>query len=210
LITQYKPTFNEEKELLSQGFCFIAGVDEAGRGCLAGPVVAAAVIFPCKVKGGWIKQVRDSKLLSANEREYLFGFIKEASVAFAVGTVSHAVIDEINILEATKLAMKQAIEQLEPQPDTLLIDFLKLPDIPVPQKGIVHGDGLCFSIACASIIAKVSRDRMMEELDKKYPGYGLCKHKGYCTEEHVYNLNRLGPSPIHRHSFEPVKRMCQP
>jgi len=103
--------------------------------------------------------------------------------------------------------MMQAISQLSPEPDSLLIDYLSLPEVPLPQKGIVNGDGLCFSIACASIIAKVSRDRLMIEMDAVYPGYGLAKHKGYCTEEHVANLNRLGPSPIHRRSFHPVKEM---
>lgn len=209
MIIPYKPTFNEENELLSQGFCLIAGVDEAGRGCLAGPVVAAAVIFPHQVNGSWTEQVLDSKLLSAKKREYLLGFIREAAISIGVGCISHDVIDEINILQATKLAMKHAIGQLVPQPDTLLIDFIKLPDVPFPQKCIIHGDGLCFSIACASIIAKVSRDRMMDELDEKYPGYGLCEHKGYCTAGHISNLNRLGPSPIHRRTFEPIKRMYQ-
>jgi ribonuclease HII len=207
LKTAYKPTFIEEEKLSSQGFCYIAGIDEAGRGCLAGPVVAAAVILPCKVKGDWLEQVADSKMLTAEKREYLFCFIRESAVSYGVGIVSHEIIDKVNILQATKLAMKQAIEQLKPQPDTLLIDFLKLSDVPLPQKGIPHGDGLVFSIACASIIAKVSRDRMMDELDKKYPGYGLCKHKGYWTAEHINSLNRLGPCPIHRRTFQPIKGM---
>ncbi len=202
-----KPTFIEEDKLSSQGFCYIAGIDEAGRGCLAGPVVAAAVILPCKVEGNWKEQIMDSKLLSADKREYLFAFIQETAISCGVGIISNEIIDKVNILQSTKLAMKKAIDQLNPQPDSLLIDFLKLPDIPLIQKSIPHGDGLVFSIACASIIAKVSRDRMMKELDEEYPGYGFCKHKGYWTAEHITSLNRLGPSPIHRRTFQPIKGM---
>ncbi|MDD4924692.1 MAG: ribonuclease HII [Dehalococcoidales bacterium] len=202
-----KPTFDEEKSLSRQGFCRIAGVDEAGRGCLAGPVVAAAVILPLKIKGDWIKQVMDSKLLPAEKREYLYSHIREEAVSCGVGIVSNEIIDVTDILKATKLAMKQAVEQLNPQPDTLLIDFIKLPDISIHQKGIPHGDGLCFSIACASIIAKVHRDRLMNEMDELYPGYGLCKHKGYWTAEHISCLNKLGPCPIHRRTFQPIKGM---
>ncbi len=208
--TVYKPTFDEEKHLCEQGFCRIAGVDEAGRGCLAGPVVAAAVILPLKIKGDWISQVMDSKMLPAEKREYLYSFISEEAVSCGIGIVSNEMIDVMNILQATKLAMKQAIEQLDPQADTLLIDYLKLKDVPLPQKGIPHGDGLCFSIACASIIAKVSRDRLMNEMDELYPGYGLCKHKGYWTAEHISCLNKLGPCAIHRRTFQPIKGMYLP
>jgi len=202
-----KPTFDEEKQLYGQGFCRVAGVDEAGRGCLAGPVVAAAVILPSKIKGDWIIQVMDSKMLPPEKREYLYSYIREEAVSCGVGIVSNEIIDVTDILKATKLAMKQAVEQLNPQPDTLLIDYLKLQDVPLPQKGIPHGDGLCFSIACASIVAKVYRDRLMNEMDILYPGYGLCKHKGYWTAEHIKSLNKLGPSPIHRHTFQPIKGM---
>jgi len=202
-----KPTFDEEKRLSRQGFCRIAGIDEAGRGCLAGPVVAAAVMLPGKIKGDWIKQVMDSKLLTAEKREYLYSFIREEAVCCGIGIVSNEIIDVIDILKATKLAMKQAIEQLNPQPDTLLVDYLKLQDVPIPQKGITHGDSLCFSIACASIVAKVYRDRLMNEMDALYPGYGLCKHKGYWTAEHISSSNKLGPCPIHRRTFQPIKGM---
>ena len=204
---QYKPSFAEEEKLAAQGYCYTAGIDEAGRGALAGPVVAAAVILPCHLKNSWLNQVRDSKLLTPDKREYLFDYIQEAAISTGVGIIPHQIIDTRNILRATHLAMMQAISQLSPEPDSLLIDYLSLPEVPLPQKGIVNGDGLCFSIACASIIAKVSRDRLMIEMDAVYPGYGLAKHKGYCTEEHVANLNRLGPSPIHRRSFHPVKEM---
>jgi ribonuclease HII len=201
------PSFAEEERLAIQGYRFIAGIDEVGRGALAGPVVAAAVILPRHLKTTWLRQVKDSKLLTAKKREYLFDFIREAAISTGVGIVSHRIIDTRNIVRATRLAMKQAIEQLSPPADTLLIDFLSLPEVSIPQKGIVNGDGLCFSIACASIIAKVTRDRLMIEMDAAYPGYSLGKHKGYCTGEHVTNLNRLGPSPIHRRSFRPVKEM---
>jgi len=202
-----KPTFDEEKKLTKQGFRCIAGVDEAGRGCLAGPVVAAAVILPSKMKRDWLKQVADSKLLTAEKREYLYPFIREEAVAYGIGVVSNEIIDVTNILQATKLAMKLAIEKLDPQPDTLLIDYLKLQDVHLPQKGIPHGDGLCLSIACASIVAKVYRDKLMDEMDELYPGYGLCKHKGYWTAEHISCLNELGPCPIHRRTFRPIKGM---
>ena len=204
---RYTPSFAEEEELAMQGYRFIAGIDEVGRGALAGPVVAAAVILPHRLKATWLRQVKDSKLLTAKKREYLFDCIQEAAISTGVGIVSQRIIDTRNIVQATRLAMKRAIEQLSPPADTLLIDFLILPEVPISQKGIVNGDGLCFSIACASIIAKVTRDRLMIKMDAVYPGYRLGKHKGYCTEEHVANLNRLGPSPIHRRSFRPVKEM---
>ncbi len=201
------PSFVEERKLKALGYRFIAGIDEAGRGSLAGPVVAAAVIVPCRIKAGWLKQVKDSKLLTPTKREYLFNHILKIAISVGVGEVSYESIDAQGIVRATKLAMKLAIERLSPSPEFLLIDYLLLREVALPQKGIVNGDSLCFSIACASIIAKVSRDRLMIELDSSYPGYGLAQHKGYCTEAHVANLRRLGPSPIHRRSFHPVKDM---
>ena len=201
------PSFVEERKLKALGYRFIAGIDEVGRGSLAGPVVAAAVILPCRIKAGWLKQVKDSKLLTPTKREYLFKRILKIAISVGVGEVSYESIDAQGIVRATKLAMKLAIERLSPSPEFLLIDYLLLREVPLPQKGIVNGDSLCFSIACASIIAKVSRDRLMVELDSSYPGYGLAQHKGYCTKEHVANLQRLGPSPIHRRSFHPVKDM---
>ena len=204
---QYIPSFVEEEKLALQGYRYTAGIDEVGRGALAGPVVAAAVILPCRLKAPWLNQVRDSKLLTPNQREYLFEYIHETSISVSIGIVSHQTIDAQNIIKATRLAMMQAVSQLSPEPDSLLIDYLRLPETPLPQKGIVDGDCLCFSIACASIIAKVTRDRLMKEMDTVYPGYKLAKNKGYWTEEHIANLNRLGPSPIHRRSFHPVKEM---
>ena len=201
----YKPTFAEEKRLAAEGYHLIAGVDEAGRGALAGPVVAGAVIMPPDPKGSWTELVKDSKLLAPEEREFLFPYITEAAVSCGTGIVAHELIDAYDIVIATRIAMRQAIEQLAPQPETLLIDYLLLPEIPLPQKGIVDGDRLCFSIACASIIAKVTRDHIMIELDAVYPGYGLARHKGYCTDEHVLCLYNLGPAYIHRISFHPVR-----
>ena len=168
-------------------------------------MVAAAVILPHHPKARWLQEVNDSKLLKPDKREYLFGYILEAAISVGVGIIPHDVIDKSNILRATRLAMQQAVTKLSPPPDSLLIDYLQLPEVSLPQKGIVNGDGRCFSIACASIIAKVTRDRLMVEMDGVYPGYGLAKHKGYGTQEHTANLRRLGPSPIHRQSFKPIR-----
>ena len=196
----------EENTARSKGYSFIAGIDEVGRGPLAGPVVAAAVILPEKIKrANWLNDVRDSKLLSAAQRESLFNYIQKTAVSLGIGMINSQTIDIQGIAKATRLAMKQAVEQLSPRPDFLLIDYVKLPEVPLPQKGVVDGDGICFSIACASIIAKVTRDRLMIELDTIYPGYGLANHKGYGTKEHLDCLKRFGPCPIHRRSFRPVK-----
>jgi len=203
------PSFVEEEKLIAQGYRFIAGIDEAGRGSLAGPVVAAAVILPGKVKAPWLDQVRDSKLLSSAKRGILFRHIRKIGISVGVGVVRNEVIDSRGIARATQLAMKLAIDRLSPHPDYLLIDYVLLPEVLLPQEGIVDGDSLCFSIACASIIAKVSRDRIMIRLDKVYPGYGLAQHKGYGTKEHLSCLCRLGPCRIHRRSFQPVKDMME-
>jgi len=199
------PNLAQEDKLKSQGYELIAGIDEAGRGALAGPVVAGAVILPCHNYPDWFKLVRDSKELSPKKREFLFYLIQQDALAVGTGVIAPEVIDSINILEATKLAMVQAVEKLPQEPQFLLIDRLTLPDCPTPQRGITRGDKLCLSIACASIVAKVTRDRIMEELDRAYPGYGLAKHKGYGTREHVSRLLQLGPSQIHRLSFAPIK-----
>ena len=203
------PSFAEEKVLERQGYRRIAGIDEVGRGALAGPVVAAAVILPRRKKAPWFAQVKDSKLLSSTVREHLFPHIQEAAIAIGIGIISHKVIDARGIAKATRLAMKKAIDQLSPPPESLLIDYFRLPEVSLPQKGIKDGDKLCFSIACASIIAKVARDQLMIEFDRTYPGYGLAHHKGYSTKEHLSCLRRLGPSPIHRQSFQPVREVIQ-
>ncbi|MBI4188220.1 MAG: ribonuclease HII [Chloroflexi bacterium] len=191
--------------LQRQGYRYVAGIDEVGRGALAGPVVAAAIILPLHIDTPWLSLVRDSKMLTAARRQLLSRHLHKAAVAIGIGSVSHEVIDTRGIVKATRLAMKMAVDRLSPRPQSLLIDYMRLPEVRLPQKGVVDGDSLCFSIACASIVAKVARDKMMVELDKVYPGYGLARHKGYGTEAHLICLSRLGPCPIHRRSFRPVK-----
>ncbi len=176
----------------------IAGVDEVGRGPLFGPVAAAAVILE---PGSEILYLNDSKKLSEARREALYDEIMEKAAAVGVGMVSAARIDEINILQATYEAMREAVSQLSPRPDYLLVDAVTIPGISVPQLGIIKGDAKSLSIAAASIIAKVTRDRLMYEYDALYPGYGLAKNKGYGTAEHIEALRRLGPTPLHRRSF---------
>lgn len=187
-----------EKAAYKQGFKFIAGIDEAGRGPLAGPVVAAAVILPedCFIEG-----LNDSKQLNAKQRDRIFDEIKEKAVSYGIGIADEKCIDEINILEATKTAMKDAIGALAPHPDCLLIDAVRLEDCDIPQTPIVKGDSLSVSIAAASVLAKVTRDRMIDEADKLYPGYGFSKHKGYGTKEHIDAIKKHGLCPIHRISF---------
>lgn len=203
------PSFAEEKDLEAQGYRLIAGVDEVGRGCLAGPVLAAAVILPCNLNTQWLGEVRESKQLTSARREFLSQHIQEIAISIGTGVSSHEIIDTRGIIKATRSAMKQAIDQLSPPPQCLLIDYMRLPESPLHQKGIKNGDSLCFSIACASIVAKVARDHLMAELDKIYPGYGLAAHKGYGTREHLACLRRLGPSPIHRRSFQPLRDLVQ-
>ena len=200
-----RPSFAEEKILKAQGYRLIAGIDEVGRGALAGPVVAAAVILPYPINAPWLSQVKDSKQLSPARREFLFHHIHEVAISLGIGMADHEVIDAQGIIRATRLAMKSAIDQLSPPPESLLIDCMQLPEVPLPQKGITNGDELCLSIACASIIAKVTRDKLMIEFDGIYPGYGLADHKGYGTRQHLSCLHRLGPCLIHRQSFQPVK-----
>jgi ribonuclease HII len=201
------PNLDHENELRSQGYELVAGVDEVGRGALAGPVVAGAVILPCPASLTWFELVRDSKELNHNKRETLFELIMKEALAAGIGIVPPQVIDSVNILKATKLAMMQAVEKLPKQPHFLIIDRVTLSQCPIPQRGITRGDKLCLSIACASIIAKVTRDRMMQEFDQIYPGYGFAQHKGYGTGEHISCLQKLGPSPIHRLYFAPVKNI---
>ena len=200
------PNLVEEEALLDQGYALIAGIDEVGRGALAGPVVAAAVILRPPINSDRLATVRDSKELTAIKRESIYKLIVAEAIAIGIGTVSSQIIDSINILNATTLAMRQAIEQLSCYPDFLLIDgSIALPRTRIHQKKIIRGDKLCLSIACASIIAKVTRDRIMVELDESYPHYGLANHKGYGTAQHLLCLNQNGPSPIHRFTFAPVK-----
>lgn len=201
------PHLGYEDELRSQGYSLIAGIDEVGRGALAGPVVAAAVILPAGVSLSWFELVRDSKQLNSGQRRSLFQSISSESVGVGIGVISHQIIDSVNILKATRMAMMQAVEKLTRRPDFLLIDRLGLSQCPIPQLGITGGDKTCISIACASIIAKVTRDNIMEELDQVYPGYGFAAHKGYGTRGHLCCLERLGPSPVHRRYFAPVRNV---
>lgn len=196
-----------EKELWMQGFRMIAGVDEAGMAPLAGPVVAAAVILPHGYK---LEGLNDSKKIpDRNKREAMASRIKHASVAWAVGRAEAEEIDSVNIYRAGLLAMSRAVKGLRVRPDYLLVDARSVPNCPCPQKGIIHGDALSASIAAASIIAKTTRDRHLIELDAMYPGYGFASHKGYPTPEHLAALKKLGPLPIHRKSFAPVRECLE-
>jgi ribonuclease HII len=193
-----------EEERWKQGFRYIAGIDEVGRGPIAGPVVVAAVILPRKT---FIAGVDDSKKLSANKRKTLAAEIKAKAISWTVVAVNPPYLDEINILNATRKAMYIAVAELCPRPDFLLIDALKLSDININQQSLIKGDSLSFSIACASILAKVERDASMEYFDIIYPGYDFAKHKGYATRQHIQALMDKGPCSIHRSSFEPVKSL---
>ncbi|MBQ4340091.1 MAG: ribonuclease HII [Firmicutes bacterium] len=187
-----------ENELYSKGIKYAAGIDEVGRGPLAGPVVAAAVILPLDFD---VLGINDSKKLSEKKREELFEVIKERAVAYSFGVVDNEVIDEINILEATKKAMKMAVESLEIKPEHLLIDAVKLQDVDLPQTAIIKGDEKSISVAAASILAKVTRDRMMVEYAEEYTHYAFEKNKGYGTKAHYEGIEKAGICPIHRKTF---------
>ncbi|MDD2365433.1 MAG: ribonuclease HII [Desulfuromonadaceae bacterium] len=195
-------TLKFEKAAYRNYFKYVAGVDEAGRGPLAGPVIAAAVILPENLL---LPGVDDSKKLSSSKREKLFDVIKDHAVSIGVGVVTASEIDKINILQATRLAMLSAVQQLSPEPDYLLIDGNCKIETLLQQKTIIKGDSLSISIAAASIIAKVTRDRYMTEMDSTFPGYGFSAHKGYGSAVHMERIRVLGPSPIHRLSFAGVK-----
>ena len=186
------------REALGTNAFVIAGIDEAGRGPLAGPVAAGAVILP---EDHDILYLNDSKKLSAKKRDMLFDQIKEEALAWSVALVEPARIDEINILQATYEAMRLAVSQLKVKPSVLVNDAVTIPGIALPQVPVVKGDAKCISIAAASILAKVTRDRIMEEMDAQYPEYGFAKHKGYGTREHMDAIREHGPCPIHRRSF---------
>jgi ribonuclease HII len=187
-----------------EGYQLIAGIDEVGRGPIAGPVVAAAVILP---RNFFLPGVNDSKLISEKNRLQMATEIKKLALAWSIVMISSRRIDQKNILQATKEAMRTAIQELNPNPDFILVDAVNIPDLAIKQYPIIKGDTLSISIACASIIAKVERDHIMQNYDAMYPGYGLARHKGYATREHIIALDNLGPTPIHRGSFEPVKTM---
>ncbi len=195
------PSSRHELALRRQGYSAIAGVDEAGRGALFGPVFAAAVILdPARP----IRGLNDSKLLSPERRETLALRIRDRAAAFAIGAADAFEIDHCNILEASRRAMQRAIAQLSPAADSLLIDFVKLP-VNLPQRNLTHGDSLSFSIAAASILAKTARDAALTAWDAVFPGFALVSNKGYSSPDHLAALRRLGPTPLHRFSFEPVR-----
>ena len=202
---KYHPSFAEEQVLVKRGCRLIAGIDEVGRGPLAGPVMAAAVILPLDLDTEWLHLINDSKQLTAETRERLFPLIYESAIAVGIGEVSAEGIDKHGIVRATKLAMKQAIDNLDTKPNALLIDFVRLTEVNLPQRCIPKGDCRSISIACASIIAKVTRDRLMVEMDRTYPGYGFAGHKGYATRKHLESIERLGACPIHRMCFSPFR-----
>lgn len=196
-----KDLLKYEKDLYSKGIKLIAGTDEVGRGPLVGPVVAAAVILP---EGYFLEGLDDSKKLTEKKRDKFFDIIMNDAIAVGVGIVGPEVIDEINILEASRLAMKLAIEDLNVKPEHVLSDAMKLHNIDIPYTDIVHGDALSLSIAAASVIAKVTRDRMMYDLDKEHPEYGFGKHKGYPTKAHLEAIERYGVLDNYRFTYKPV------
>lgn len=198
-----------EKEYLKSGYKYICGIDEVGRGCLFGPVTAAAVIMPLSLsfnnnEKNIIEGIEDSKKLSPKIREELSKKIIEKSIDYSIYSVSEKIIDEINILNATKLAMIKAVENLKIKPDILFIDALEL-DIDIKQVSIIKGDSKSYSIGCASILAKVNRDEMMNNLPEEYQKYKISKNKGYGTKEHLEAIKKYGPSDKHRFTFEPIK-----
>jgi ribonuclease HII len=195
--------YRYEAQAWRAGVARVAGVDEVGRGPLAGPVVAAAVVLD---PGRRVKRLADSKLLTPERREELFALIQERAIAVGVGIVDHLTIDRVNILRATILAMQQAVAGLAVVPDLVITDFVALPTLSCPQRNLVDGDARCATVAAASIVAKVTRDRLMLEADRQFPEYGFAKHKGYGTADHLAALDRHGACPIHRRSFSGVWR----
>ncbi|MSQ11332.1 MAG: ribonuclease HII [Dehalococcoidia bacterium] len=205
-----RPTLTSERQAWAEGHRRVAGLDEVGRGPLAGPVVAGAVVLPYPVPERLLRcGIRDSKQLSPQARARLAPLIREHAVGAGVGLATSEEIDELGIVWATRQAMLRALESLAVRPDLLLIDALPLPQAGIPFRAIIHGDALCLSIAAASIVAKVARDRMMVEMDAEHPGYGFARHKGYGTAEHLASLARLGPTPQHRRTFAPVRLLAE-
>lgn len=204
------PTLELERAVREElGITYVVGVDEAGRGAVAGPVVAAAVILPLDApeRLQHLNAVNDSKQITPQKREALYTLIVEHALAYGVGSTPAASIDEIGILPANAQAMKAALQELNPAGEFLLIDGrMRLKGIALPQRAVIRGDSLSLSIAAASILAKVTRDRHMIDQDAHYPQYGFARHKGYCTRQHVAALEEYGPCPIHRHSFAPIRQ----
>ncbi|MYC96228.1 MAG: ribonuclease HII [Caldilineaceae bacterium SB0661_bin_32] len=201
------PTLAEERQLWRAGFARVAGLDEAGRGALAGPVVAGAVILPANTRrvGLWA-EVQDSKLLSPPRREELSVRIQEQAAAWSLGQASAAEIDALGIAPATRLAMRRAVQALSPSPDHLLLDWVQLKSVNLPQRSFTKGDLHIVSIAAASILAKVHRDRLLCQLHERFPAYGFHSHKGYAARSHLAAIEKLGPCPAHRRSFSPLRK----
>jgi ribonuclease HII len=208
-VTAVCPTLREERCLIRAGFRLVAGIDESGRGAWAGPVSAAAVVLPTHDPHllDRLRGVRDSKLCTAIQREALYELVRQVALTWAVSLVPASRIDEIGIVSATREAMRMAIAQLDPSPDVLLIDALLLPSLATPQKAVVKGDVKCLSVAAASIIAKVTRDRAMVALDNQHPAYGFPSHKGYGTPQHRAALEQYGPTVVHRWCYRPVAEL---
>lgn len=206
LAKQFKQMWQYEQKGYANGLNFIAGIDEAGRGPLAGPVVAAAVILPREFT---LLGLTDSKQLSKLDRERFFHIIKSDAISYGIASVSNTEIDNINIYEATKVAMERAVLQLEPQPDHALIDAVTLESLPMTSDVITKGDEKSITIAAASILAKVTRDDMMNDIAQQYPNYGFQSHKGYGTRKHLLMLKKYGPTPYHRTSFAPVRQLMK-
>ena len=204
-----RPTFAVEEELWQTGYRHIAGIDEVGRGSLAGPVVAAAVILSSERSPLWLSQVRDSKKLTPHKRDFLSRCIQREAMAFGLGVVLPEVIDDLGIVHATRIAMHIATQELAISPDCLIIDAVALPESAVPQRSIIKGDNISLSIAAASIVAKVHRDKIMVDYDSLYPQYGFADNKGYPTAAHLMSLRDFGECLIHRTSFAPVRRLLE-
>ncbi len=204
------PDLSFERAAWTDGYRLVAGIDEAGRGAWAGPVAAAAVLLPSPMGADLLRQldgVRDSKMLSPGRREALYFLIRRVALAMGVGMAGPEEIMQRGIATATRLAMAQAVEQLAPRPDFLLIDWVRLPQVDLPQKSIRKGDQVSLSVAAASIVAKVTRDRLMVELAQAYPGYGFEQHKGYGTQMHQAAIAQHGIAPVHRHTWKPFVQM---
>jgi len=202
------PSLAEERKLWRAGFARVAGLDEAGRGALAGPVVAGAVILPAQTRrAGLWAEVQDSKLLSPQRRQELAERIKEQAAAWSLGQASAAEIDARGIAPATRLAMRRAVRALSPRPDHLLLDWVQLKSLNLPQLSFTKGDLRIVSIAAASILAKVHRDRLLRQLHERYPAYGFHSHKGYAARTHLAAIEKLGPCPAHRRSFSPLRKV---
>lgn len=203
---KHRPSLKHERVLQRKGLLRVAGIDEVGRGAWAGPVVAAAVILPNNaMRLPRLRNVRDSKQLTPLQREFLFPIILETCLAYGVGQANALEIDGLGIVPATRLAMHRAVDAIAPPPDALLIDAVPLPEIDLPQDAFNFADSISLSVAAASIIAKITRDRLMIEMETRYPGYGFNRHKGYGTQIHQDALQSLGACAIHRRTFQPIR-----